>query len=934
MRRRDKITEIENDLIDLLRDFLEEMGAEHAVKRVSMAADFEYDLGIDSLGRIEFFNRVEEFINAKLPSDAFAKAQTLKDIQGYLPMLTGKKFHPAVKEIPKKLTKEEKVTPSGHTLIDSLQNHVELHSEKIHIYLQNEDDSETLITYGELYRIAQETSSGLIKEGLKPQETVAIMLPTSQDFFAAFFGILLAGGVPVPIYPPFRPNRLEEYVQREAGTLRNAGVQFLITFHETENLSHLIQGFIPSLKKVLTVENLRNSGNSSPLKKRLFLPSDPAFIQYTSGSTGDPKGVLLSHGNLLANIKAMGEALGVTSEDHVVSWLPLYHDMGLIGCWLGSLHFGVPLTIMSPLMFLSRPERWLWAIHSRGGTISSAPNFAYEICIRKIKEESIEGLDLSSWRIAANGAETVHADTLSRFIEKFKPYGFKPSAIFPVYGLAENSVGLAFPPLDRQEPLIDVIDRKALEKDGIAKKSIEAGPDTLKIVSCGRPIPGHKIKIVDKDGRELPERTIGNLWFKGPSAMLGYYNNPESTKKIKHGNWLDSADLAYIAEGDVFITGRVKDMIIKAGRNIYPQDIEDATASVKGIRKGCVIAFGLQDLESGTEKLVIIAETTEEDTNIREEMIHEISSKVVTDLGLPPDVVLLVPPGTVPKTSSGKLKRSACKQAYLANELGQKRPPVWLQIATITTKSFFSKFLNLGAKCGRILFTIYIGVLLSTIALPAFLSVFLTLQRTAQKMIRFWIRLLFVLAGWRINIINPEKLKQDAPCIYVANHTSYLDSLALLSILPPGVSFVAKRELFASTPWRLILEKLGHLMVERRDVMQSLEDLNRIAEAIKLGQSLMIFPEGTFTHIVGLRLFKLGAFKLAVETDTPICPITVTGTRQILPADTSLLRPGRITITVSDCIKPENQEWTEVLRLRSASRREIAKYCGEPVLFK
>ncbi len=933
-RRVNIITKNETDLIDLLHDFLAEMGAEHAARHVSMTADFEYDLGIDSLGRVELFNRVEELINAKLPSEAFANAQNLKDLQRYLPTIGGKETSLSIKTISKKLSKEDTGVPSGHTLIDSLHHHVEQHPEKVHIYLQNEDGSETPITYGDLYRIAQETACGFIKEGLKPRETVAIMLPTSQDFFAAFFGILLAGGIPVPIYPPFRPNRLEEYVQREAKTLNNACVKFLITFHEAENLSHLLQGFIPTMKKVVTVESLRKSGNSSHFKDKLFLPSDPAFIQYTSGSTGDPKGVLLSHGNLLANIKAMGEALGVSSEDHVVSWLPLYHDMGLIGCWLGSLHFGIPLTVMSPLAFLSRPERWLWAIHAHGGTISSAPNFAYEICIRKIKEESIEGLDLSSWRIAANGAETVHVDTLSRFIEKFKPYGFKPPAVFPVYGLAENSVGLAFPPLDRQEPLIDLIDRKTLEKEGFARKTVKAGADTLKIASCGRPIPGHKIKIVNKEGRELPERTIGNLWFSGPSAMQGYYNNPEATKKTKHGNWLDSGDLAYIAEGELFITGRVKDMIIKAGRNIYPQDIESTTSSVKGVRKGCVIAFGLQDIEAGTEKLIIVADTSEENKKVREEMIHEISSKVVTDLGLPPDVVLLVPAGTVPKTSSGKLKRSACKQAYLANELEQKRPPVWLQIITIATKSFFSKFRTLSAKCGLVLFTGYVGIVTFILVFPVILSVSLTPQRAAQKLMRFLIRFLLALSGWRIKIINPEKLKQDTPCIYVANHTSYLDSLVLLSILPPGVSFVGKRELFTFTPLRLILKKLGHLMVERQDVMQSLEDLKQITKAVKLGQSLMIFPEGTFSHISGLRPFKLGAFKLAVETGTPVCPITVTGTRQLLPADAYLLHPGTITITLSDCIKPKNQEWTEILRLRSASRQEIAKYCGEPLLLK
>lgn len=925
----DKVSKIEDTLTNLLRDFLQEMGASRAIKRVSMTADFESDLGIDSLGRIEFFHRVEETLDSKLPQDVFAKAQTLKDLQRYLTLPKSRETHPIIKEKRKEPGKEEIEAPLGDTLVDSLRSHVEKDPERIHIYLQSEDGSETTITYGKLYKLAQETATSLINQGLKSQETVAIMLPTGQDFFAAFFGILLAGGVPVPIYPPFRPSHLEEYVQREARTLRNARAQFLITFKEAETLSNLIRGFIPSMKEVITVETLRKSGDSLP--EKFFLPSDPAFIQYTSGSTGDPKGVLLTHGNLLANIHAMGDALAVSQNDHVVSWLPLYHDMGLIGCWLGSLHFGMPLTIMSPLTFLSRPEQWLWAIHAHEGTISAAPNFAYEICIRKIKEESIKGLDLSSWRIAANGAEMVHASTLKRFIEKFKPYGLKPSAVFPVYGLAENSVGLAFPPLDRQEPLIDVIERESLEKEGQAKKADPSCPNAVEIVACGHPIPGHRIKIADKDGHELPERTIGNLWFSGPSAMQEYYNNPDATRAIKQDSWLNSHDLAYIAEGDVFITGRIKDMIIKAGRNVYPQDIEDTTARVKGVRKGCVIAFGIQDKAEGTERLIIVAETSEQDKTTHEDMIQEISAKVVTELGLPPDTVLLVPPGTVPKTSSGKLQRSACKQAYLSNELKQRHLPVWLQIAKITTKSFLSKFQALCIKCGCILFTAYVTIIALIFALPLLLSVFLTPQKTAKQLSRFWMWFLFMLVGWKINTINKDGLKKAHPMVYVANHMSYLDSLALIAILPADVVFVGKRELFTFAPLRWLLKKLGHMMIERQDIMQSLEDLKRIEETIKSGKSLMIFPEGTFSHIVGLRPFKLGAFKLAVDTRTPICPVTITGTRQILPAYTYLMRPHKIIMTVSDPIKPENQEWTEVLRLRSKARQEIAKYCREPV---
>lgn len=337
--------------------------------------------------------------------------------------------------------------------------------------------------------------------------------------------------------------------------MQSAQVRILITFSRAEVLSHMLRTFIPSLKEVATVKNLKSrTENFSPV---IVEPSDPALIQYTSGSTGDPKGVLLSHENMLSNMRAIGKALPIKQTDIVVSWLPLYHDMGLMS-WLGSLYFGIPLTLMSPITFLARPEKWLWAIHYHRATLSGGPNFAYELCAKKIPAKDLEGLDLSSWRFAFNGAEAINPRTLERFYKKFSPYGFKLEAFAPVYGLAESTVGLAFPPVTRA-PRIDKVQRAPFEKENKAipvKSSDEK--NALEFVACGIPMPLHEIQIADDNGNVLPERHIGNIQFRGPSAMQGYFNNPAATQKTYRHGWWDSGDLGYLADKEIFIIGRKK----------------------------------------------------------------------------------------------------------------------------------------------------------------------------------------------------------------------------------------------------------------------------------------------------------------------------------------------------------------------------------------
>jgi acyl-CoA synthetase (AMP-forming)/AMP-acid ligase II len=385
-------------------------------------------------------------------------------------------------------------------------------ADRPHVFLYGEEDTASTITFGQLFERAEVIAHELARRGMSTGHTVAIMLPTSVGFFYSFFGVLLAGGIPVPIYPPFRADRIEEYAARQSGILRNAQARLLITFRRAEAVARLLMPQVPSLKGVVNAERLLEAAphaareaapGAGPLLLHQPRESAIAFLQYTSGSTGSPKGVILTHANLLANIRAIGEAAAMGPEDVGVTWLPLYHDMGLIGTWLAPLYFGFPIAVYSPLAFLTRAERWLRAIHVHRGTLTAAPNFAYELCVRKIRDAHIEGLDLSSMRAMLNGAEPVGPETLDRFAARFARYGLRREALTPVYGLAESALAVTVPPLGRG-PLVDHIEREIFERDGRAVPAPLAHGDhrVISFVAVGRALPRHEVRIVDASGRD------------------------------------------------------------------------------------------------------------------------------------------------------------------------------------------------------------------------------------------------------------------------------------------------------------------------------------------------------------------------------------------------------------------------------------------------
>ena len=644
---------------------------------VTLASVLDEDLGFDSLARMELLLRTERAFGIALPEDTLQRAETVADLlrsvqQGVAAPDrarlggTGPPAFPVAAPLTEGAAAQPAAPQAAATLLEVLAWHLQAHPDQTQI-VHLQDDSEQRITYRQLADAAAAVAAGLQRIGVVPRQSVAIMLPTSPEYFSTYFGILMAGAIPVPIYPPARPSQLEDHVRRHTGILDNAQAVALVTVPQATVVARLLQARVPGLRRVVTPQQLAaRGGTPTPVPLR---GDDIAFIQYTSGSTGSPKGVALSHANLLANIRAMAQAVQATPRDVFVSWLPLYHDMGLIGAWLGSLYVGFPLVVMSPLAFLARPLRWLQAIHRWRGTLSAGPNFAYELCLKRIDDAALAALDLSSWRLAFNGAEAVSPDTVLRFAQRFAACGLRPEAMAPVYGLAEATVGLLFPPLGRAAP-IDAVQREPFTREG---RAVAAAPDdatALHFVGCGRPLPGHAIRIVDGAGRQAGERIEGRLEFKGPSATRGYFRDPAKTALLFHDGWLDSGDRAYSAGGDVYITGRVKDIVIRAGRNLYPEEIEEAVGRVDGVRKGCVAVFGSPDPATGTERLVVLAEVRTVNANARAMLREAVTRAVIEAIGEPPDEIVLAPPHTVLKTSSGKVRRSACRSLYEAGGVG------------------------------------------------------------------------------------------------------------------------------------------------------------------------------------------------------------------------------------------------------------------------
>ncbi len=610
---------------------------------------------------------------------------------------------------------------TGHTLGGALVRAADADNGRGLRFLDR-DERETRLSWTRLWQDARRVAGGLAERGIRPGDTVALVFPTGPAFFHAFFGAVLAGAVPVPLYPPVRLGRLAEYHARTAALIAAAHARIVLTDARMWRiLGETVARARPELG-CIDVADLSGPGRSI-----VRSPDDLALVQFSSGTTVEPKPVALQHGAVLANASAILGAVLRDDADHTgVSWLPLYHDMGLVGAVFVALLRAADLTLLPPELFITRPALWLRAISRTGALVSPAPNFAYALCVDRIADEELQGVDLSRWRYALNGAEPVSPATLRRFVNRFSAWGLRPEALTPVYGLAEASLAVTFSALDAP------FRTTRFDRAALAEGRAVPDPGGVELVSLGTPLPGMAV--------DAPVDAVGPVRVRGPSLMAGYLHQPERTAAAFRDGWLDTGDLGFLHGGELYVTGRAKDLLILRGRNHAPHEIEQAVDAVEGVRTGCAAAVAWLPEEAEEEQLVVFVEVRADafepllsaagahhgadpggggvrpgsaggapsggdrrgswgavlaaapwvragrerprnapgqraegppDPPVRVpvDLAPRCASAILAATGLDPALVVLLAPGTLPRTSSGKIRRAEALRRWLAGEL-------------------------------------------------------------------------------------------------------------------------------------------------------------------------------------------------------------------------------------------------------------------------
>lgn len=551
------------------------------------------------------------------------------------------------------------------TLSERLQSLHARTPERIAVYLQHSGKYDLPIPYRQLLRGANAYARTYDREGIRAGEVVILILQHSEDLIYSFWGAILHGTIPSIM--PFLTEKLspERYRADLSALISVTKPAAVVTYPEFEQDVRDALKESDSVRVVIVTNKLEPQAepdffNLLGMKRS---PDDIVLLQHSSGTTGLQKGVALSHQAVFNQLDAYGRALNLNDRDVVVSWLPLYHDMGLIAGFLMPILSGVPLVLSSPFDWVRAPYRLLQSVSEYKGTISWLPNFAYNFCAQKIRDRSLEGVDLSSWRAIINCSEPVRCESHQAFYERFKSYGLKLDALQTSYAMAENVFGVTQSDLSRP-PQVEEIDREAFMSERAARPAVDDRP-AMKMMSSGKPLSNTRIRVLDEHGKDVAERVIGEIALQSDCMLTGYYNRADATKKAFLDGWYLTGDFGYVSNGEVFVSGRKKDMIIVGGKNIYPQDLESLTYEVPGVHAGRSVAFGIFDEVVGTEDVVIIAEVDSEDAAQQEQIAEAIRKHVTRNSAIALRYVKAVGPKWILKTSSGKTARSANKEKFL-----------------------------------------------------------------------------------------------------------------------------------------------------------------------------------------------------------------------------------------------------------------------------
>lgn len=550
------------------------------------------------------------------------------------------------------------------TLIDCARELALRSGDHTAVSLITPDGSSTL-TYRAFFDRAACYAHALEQAGVGPHDLVVLVLQHGADVLHAFWGAMLLGAIP-SIFPFLTPKLdPDRYYESVRALVELSEVKAVVTFPDQQPTLEAHLHGIPTLGAILNVADLEPAGSLDEyLGRTPARPEDTAFLQHSSGSTGLQKGVMLSHAAVLNQVAAYSHAIKLSPNDVIASWLPLYHDMGLIAGFITPIVQGIPLVLMSPFHWVREPAILLHAIQQYRATLCWLPNFAYSFLATRVRPSALEGLDLSSLRAVINCSEPVRAESHRAFVDRYTAYGLRPDALATCYAMAENTFAVTQSAVGKP-PTVDVVDRDTLMTARVARPPVDAQGPAVEMVSCGTPIPNTAIRVVDADRRDLPERHVGEIALRGDCMLSGYYHRPDATAQTIAEGWYFTGDLGYLADGELYITGRQKDLIIVSGKNIYPQDIENALNDIPGVHPGRVVAFGVPNEQLGTEDIAVVCEVETDDIEQQAQIGREIRMRIVQTADVMARYVHLVGPKWLLKTSSGKVARGANRQKFL-----------------------------------------------------------------------------------------------------------------------------------------------------------------------------------------------------------------------------------------------------------------------------
>jgi acyl-CoA synthetase (AMP-forming)/AMP-acid ligase II len=554
------------------------------------------------------------------------------------------------------------------TLAHLLQQAYREAPERVAVHMLFNREPDRSMTYADLIRDAKGYADAFEKAGLRAGEVVVLILQYDEALIHSFFGAILHGAIPSIL--PFLTEKLmpDRYRRDLAALVAITKPAAIVTYPEfVSEVRAALEGQPGhSVRAVMVTTDM----HPDPEPVLAALPGlrrsadDIVLLQHSSGTTGLQKGVALSHRAVLNQLECYAAAICLTPEDVIVSWLPLYHDMGLIAGFILPILRRVPLVLLSPFDWVRAPARLLQAVSRYRGTLTWLPNFAYNFCAQKIRERDLEGVDLSSWRAVINCSEPMHWKSHQLFLERFEPHGLRPEALATCYAMAENVFAVTQGGVGAPVR-VDVVDQRAFLTERVAHPARDTA-ESLKLLSCGQPLANVRVRVLDDQHRELPERHLGEIALQSDCMLTGYFHRDDLTAQAFHAGWYLTGDLGYIAQGEVFVTGRKKDLIIVGGKNVYPQDLEQLASDVPGVHPGRVVAFGVSDEASGTEAVVIVAEADSEDDETRQRIGDEVRQRVTRGSDVAARYVYIVGPRWLLKTSSGKIARAANRDKYLA----------------------------------------------------------------------------------------------------------------------------------------------------------------------------------------------------------------------------------------------------------------------------